>query len=100
MRGYRHRRAFYAALRADLSGPAVRRGRLLGATARAERPSLFIWGDRDWLVPSAFEHHVRRAVPQAESVVLADCGHVPQFEHPTETNALIHNFLTAPERLY
>jgi pimeloyl-ACP methyl ester carboxylesterase len=31
---------------------------------------------------------------------MTDCGHVPQFEHPTETNALIHNFLTAPERLY
>jgi pimeloyl-ACP methyl ester carboxylesterase len=34
-----------------------------------------------------------RALPQAQSVVLADCGHVPQFEHPDETLDLIRGFL-------
>jgi pimeloyl-ACP methyl ester carboxylesterase len=56
-------------------------------------PAMFVWGDRDWLVPASFEHHVTRALPQAESVVLAECGHVPQFEHPNDTADLIRGFL-------
>ncbi|HVV76812.1 MAG TPA: alpha/beta fold hydrolase [Mycobacteriales bacterium] len=100
MRGYRHRRAFYSALREIYLDPAYGENGFWERLPRLGVPSLFVWGDRDWLVPSAFEQHVVRALPHAESVVLSDCGHVPQFEHPTETNALIHNFLTAPERLY
>jgi pimeloyl-ACP methyl ester carboxylesterase len=62
---------------------------------RLERPSLFLWGDRDRLVPAAFDRHVRRVLPQATSQVLSDCGHVPQFEHPDRTHALIRGFLGA-----
>jgi pimeloyl-ACP methyl ester carboxylesterase len=100
MRGYRHRRAFYAALREIYLDPAYGEGGFWERLPGMKVPALFIWGDRDWLVPASFEEHVMRALPHAESVLLADCGHVPQFEHPTQTNALIHNFLTAPERLY
>jgi pimeloyl-ACP methyl ester carboxylesterase len=99
MRGYRHRRAFYAALREIYLDPPYGDDGFWERLPGLSVPSLFVWGDRDWLVPAAFEDHVTRALPQAESVLMADCGHVPQFEHPTETNALIHNFLTAPERL-
>ncbi|HVS68217.1 MAG TPA: alpha/beta fold hydrolase [Mycobacteriales bacterium] len=100
MRDYRHRRAFYAALREIYLDPPYGDGGFWERLPGLRVPSLFIWGDRDWLVPAAFEEHVMRAVPQAESVLLPDCGHVPQFEHPTETNALVRNFLTAPDRLY
>jgi pimeloyl-ACP methyl ester carboxylesterase len=100
MRGYRHRRAFYAALREIYLDPAYGEAGFWERLPGLSVPALFVWGDRDWLVPSAFEQHVTRALPQAESVLMADCGHVPQFEHPTETNALIHNFLTQAERLY
>lgn len=57
-------------------------------------PALFVWGEHDWLVPAAFEHHVVAAVPQAESVVLNDCGHVPQYERPEVTNRILRDFLT------
>ena len=33
------------------------------------------------------------AVPHARSVVLPDCGHVPQFELPEKTHALVREFL-------
>jgi pimeloyl-ACP methyl ester carboxylesterase/putative sterol carrier protein len=56
------------------------------------RPALFIWGARDRLVPAGFARHVERALPQAESVVLQDCGHVPQYEHPEKTHRLIREF--------
>ena len=60
-----------------------------------ERPSLFVWGARDWLVPPGFARHVERAVPDATSVVLADCGHVPQFELPDRTHGIVREFLAA-----
>lgn len=44
-------------------------------------PALFLWGDRDVLVPAGFGRFVTEALPNAHSVVLSDCGHVPQFEH-------------------
>jgi pimeloyl-ACP methyl ester carboxylesterase len=57
------------------------------------RPALFTWGARDRLVPARFARHVEKALPQAESVVIPDCGHVPQFELPEPTNQLIRRFL-------
>jgi pimeloyl-ACP methyl ester carboxylesterase len=57
------------------------------------RPTLFLWGERDWVVPAKFARHVRAALPRAGSVVLRDCGHVPQFELPDETHRLVREFL-------
>ena len=62
---------------------------------RLDKPSLFVWGDRDRLVPAAFDRHVRRTLPSAASHVFRDCGHVPQFEHPDQTHALIRSFLAS-----
>lgn len=58
-------------------------------------PALFVWGDRDRLVPSSFARHVQDCLPSAGSVVLEDCGHVPQFEHPEETSALLRGFISS-----
>jgi pimeloyl-ACP methyl ester carboxylesterase len=32
-------------------------------------------------------------LPRARSIVLEDCGHVPQFEHPGRTHRLVREFL-------
>jgi pimeloyl-ACP methyl ester carboxylesterase len=56
-------------------------------------PALFVWGDRDRLVPSSFARHVADALPSAGQVVLEDCGHVPHFEHREDTLALVRGFL-------
>ncbi|MDP9341890.1 MAG: alpha/beta fold hydrolase [Actinomycetota bacterium] len=61
-----------------------------------DRPALFLWGQRDWLVPARFARHVERALPDATSVVLEDCGHVPQYELPERTHAMVREFLGAP----
>lgn len=58
-------------------------------------PALFIWGEDDVLVPAGFAPFVTDALPQARSVVVADCGHVPQFEHPTLTAKLTTEFIAA-----
>ncbi|HEX2196823.1 MAG TPA: alpha/beta fold hydrolase [Actinomycetota bacterium] len=59
------------------------------------RPALFLWGARDWLVPAGFARHVEKAVPNASSIVLDDCGHVPQFELPDRTHREVREFFAA-----
>ncbi|HEX7672456.1 MAG TPA: alpha/beta fold hydrolase, partial [Polyangiaceae bacterium] len=61
--------------------------------SRVTQPALFVWGDRDRMVPSGFARHVEETLPHAKSVVLQDSGHVPQFEHPELTHELISSFL-------
>jgi pimeloyl-ACP methyl ester carboxylesterase len=56
-------------------------------------PAMFVWGDEDPLVPLAFSRYVRDALPAARQVVLEQCGHVPQVEHPVDANALVHDFI-------
>src|SRR5262245_36120979 len=54
-----------------------------------EPPAMFVWGDEDPLVPPAFSRYVSDALPSARQVVLEQCGHVPQVEHPVDANALV-----------
>ena len=56
-------------------------------------PALFIWGDKDVLVPAGFARWVAEALPEAKSVVFDDCGHVPQFEYPELTAQLTRAFI-------
>ncbi len=60
-------------------------------------PALFVWGTHDPLVPAAFGRHVRRWLPRAEQVTIAECGHVPQVERPEETNDLLMQFFARAE---
>ena len=56
-------------------------------------PALFVWGAQDVLVPSGFGRFVEQALPNAQSVVLHECGHVPQFEQAEQTADLTHDFI-------
>jgi pimeloyl-ACP methyl ester carboxylesterase len=58
-----------------------------------EPPAMFVWGDEDPLVPLAFSRYVADALPDARQVILDQCGHVPQVEHPVDANALVHDFI-------
>jgi pimeloyl-ACP methyl ester carboxylesterase len=93
MRDYRHRRAFYASLRQIYLEEAFGDAGFWDRLPRLGVPALFVWGDRDRLVPASFERHVVAAVPDSTSRVLSDCGHVPQFEHPQDTARLVREFL-------
>jgi pimeloyl-ACP methyl ester carboxylesterase len=88
----RGRAAFYAAARnIYLDEPHGDEG--FWSRLRTLAPeSLFIWGKQDRLVPTAFIHHVERALPAATHVEL-DCGHLPQIERPRQTHAAITRFL-------
>ncbi len=93
LRSPAHRVAFFAAARQIYLEDAYGRNGFWHRLPGLLPPALFLWGDRDRLVPSSFSHHVANALPDAGQVVLEDCGHVPQFEHPLETMAMVRGFL-------
>ncbi|MCU1623829.1 MAG: hypothetical protein JWL79_2674 [Frankiales bacterium] len=89
-----HRVAFFASARQIFLEEAHGRHGFWDRLPGLAPPALFVWGDRDRLVPSTFAAHVADALPDAGSIVLEDCGHVPQFEHPAETMAIVRGFLS------
>lgn len=95
MRMPAHRIAFFCALRQVYLDEAFGERGFWSRLPSLSPPALFIWGDTDRLVPPGFARHVEQAVPAARSVVLESCGHVPHFEHPEQTFALVREFLTA-----
>lgn len=75
--------AFLSSLRGLLAtflDPGPRRPWALAA--RVTAPVLAVYGEEDILVPARSAHHARRAIPHASVVVLPDCGHAAQMEHP------------------
>jgi len=93
MRDPAHRRAFFATARHIYLEEAYGERGFWDRLPQLTTPTLFVWGRRDRLVPIGFERHVVAALPQADSVVLDDCGHVPQYELPRRTAALTRDFL-------
>jgi pimeloyl-ACP methyl ester carboxylesterase len=98
MRMPAHRIAFFSALREVYLDEAFGERGFWSRLPSLQTPALFIWGDRDRLVPAGFARHVERALPTATSIVLASCGHVPQFEHPERTAELIRDFVARGRR--
>jgi pimeloyl-ACP methyl ester carboxylesterase len=95
----RGRIAFFSALREIyLDAPWGARG-FWRRLETLSRPTLFLWGDRDLLVPARFARHAARAVPHAQTVILKDAGHVPHFEHPAQTHQLIREFFESESLL-
>jgi pimeloyl-ACP methyl ester carboxylesterase len=93
----RGRIAFFSAARQIyLEEPSGEKG-FWDRLSTLSRPALFVWGSHDRLVPAKFARHVEKALPNATSVVLQGCGHVPQYELPERTHALLRKFLTADE---
>ncbi len=88
----RGRIAFFHAAREIVLDDAAGENGFWARLANVACPSLFLFGDRDWLVPARFAEHVRTVLPRAEIEIIPDCGHVPQFEHPEATNARLRTF--------
>jgi len=96
-RTYRSRSAriaFFAAARNIYLDAPDGEGGLWARLADLRPPALFIWGDRDRLVPAAFSRRVAGVLPHARQVVLNECGHVPQVELPDRANGLIRDQVT------
>jgi pimeloyl-ACP methyl ester carboxylesterase len=93
------RLAFLASARAIYLEKPYGRGGFYERLAELEAPSLFVWSSHDRLIPERFRHHVERALPSAEHVVLQGTGHVPQVERPERTNGLLARFFARVDAL-
>ncbi|MFM9134723.1 MAG: alpha/beta fold hydrolase [bacterium] len=81
--------SFLASLRGLLASFArVGRGRPWASARRTDCPVLAVYGEDDVLVHPRNARRAARAFPDAEVVVLPDCGHAAQMEHPDAVAAL------------
>jgi pimeloyl-ACP methyl ester carboxylesterase len=55
--------------------------------------TLLLWGEEDHVIPYANAALVQRSIPSAQLVSVRGAGHVPNVDHPLETNAAILEFL-------
>ncbi len=88
-----HRVAFFACARQIYLDEAFGLHGFWDTLPALEPPAMFLWGARDRLVPPGFARHVADALPGSTSLVLDDCGHVPQFELPEQTAQLCREFV-------
>lgn len=56
-------------------------------------PTLIIKGEVDKLMTMEQADQLRNGIPQAELVIMAKCGHLPNLENPTKFNQALHEYL-------
>lgn len=79
--------AFLPALEAVITHPIEER---LGEIAC---PVLLVWGRNDHVIPVRDARAFERAIPQLQTVILPETGHVAMLERPARFNALLEAFL-------
>jgi len=50
--------------------------------SQIKSPILLIWGEEDTLIPFKHYHNFLEDLPQAQTILIPACGHMPQEEHP------------------
>lgn len=60
---------------------------------RIEVPVLNLVGANDAIVPPAHQLRVSKLLPQVQTVILRNCGHLPMVEHQARTDQAISAFL-------
>ncbi|UJW75264.1 alpha/beta fold hydrolase [Rhizobium sp. SL42] len=58
-------------------------------------PILNLVGANDAIVPPAHQLRVSKLLPQAQTVILSACGHLPMVEHQTQTDRIVESFVHA-----
>ena len=84
------RRALLSTIRNNMLESFIGVYRSIG---RLGTPTLLLWGEHDTTVPLRHSDELRRAVPHTEFHVIQYCSHIPHYEKPEETNALLLEFL-------
>ncbi len=61
------------------------------------QPTLIIWGEQDVLIPIDHFNKFQHDFPHATSVLLKECGHIPQEEEPGKVIEVMKEFLLEVE---
>ena len=67
-----------------------------GLAGIADKPTLLVWGMKDWCFTPAFLAEFRRRFPRAEVVEIADAGHYVFEDAPDRLLAALRGFLSKP----
>ena len=84
------RNAILSTVRNNMIGCCIEIYRQVGALGK---PTLLIWGRHDTTVPLSHSNDLRAAVPGIEFHIIEDSSHIPHYERPEETNAILLDFL-------
>ena len=84
------RNAILSTVRNNTIGCCIETYRQVGALGK---PTLLIWGRHDTTVPLSHSDDLRAAVPGIEFHIIEDSSHIPHYERPEETNAILLDFL-------
>jgi pimeloyl-ACP methyl ester carboxylesterase len=79
-----------------LFGPHGQRQILLDRLPTLTKPTLVVWGARDYLLPVQQAHAAVKSLPNGQLAVFPDCGHLPHVEHPDRFATVLRTWLTAP----
>ncbi|MEM4310796.1 MAG: alpha/beta hydrolase [Nitrososphaerales archaeon] len=81
------KRAFSRALKSSYE-----KERLNFHLKRINCPTLILWGKYDPLIPVKYAYEFHRGIRNS-SLILLDCGHLPNLEEPISFNNYLRNFL-------
>ncbi|KPF45040.1 alpha/beta fold hydrolase [Rhizobium sp. AAP43] len=70
---------------------------LLHGLTTIPAPVLNIVGANDAIVPPAHQLRVSKLLPQTQTVILSNCGHLPMVEHQRQTERIIETFVRSLE---
>ncbi len=84
------RRAILSSIRNKMLESFIDNYRRVG---RLNKPTMLIWGRHDTTVPLKHSEDLCAAIPNIEFHIIEDCSHIPHYEKPEETNALLLEFL-------
>jgi pimeloyl-ACP methyl ester carboxylesterase len=59
---------------------------------RIKLPTLLVWGANDKLLPPAYASAWQKLIPNAQLVVVPDCGHLPHVEQRAAFVTVLENF--------
>lgn len=68
-------------------------GATSGRIREVEHKSLIVWGENDPWVPAHLGKRLADELPHSRLVMIPECGHVPQEEHPQRFNEAVLDFL-------
>ncbi|CAN5178387.1 alpha/beta fold hydrolase [soil metagenome] len=92
------RNAFLRTLRSvvDYRGQAVSALSKLHLTA--QMPVMFVWGDKDKIIPVSHGYAAHEALPGSRLEIMPGLGHFPHVESPTAVVELLEDFIASTER--
>ncbi|HPJ92944.1 MAG TPA: alpha/beta hydrolase [Deltaproteobacteria bacterium] len=65
---------------------------------KLDLPVLVIWGDKDRILHVSTTEVLGRCLPDVETIIMKDCGHMPMLERPKETAGHYVSFLSRNKR--